>query len=59
MPFITVSMYAGRTTAQKAELAKQGTETFVKVAGTPKEHVWIVYHDVPKSEWAMGGQLQG
>ena len=59
MPFITVSMFAGRTKAQKAELAKQLTETFVAVANTPKEHVWIVFQDVPKSEWAMGGQLQG
>lgn len=59
MPFITVSMYAGRTKAQKTELAKQLTHTFVTVAGTPKDHVWIVFQDVPKSEWAMGGQLQG
>ena len=59
MPLITVSMYAGRTKEQKAELAKQLTETFVTVAKTPKEHVWIVFQDVPKSEWAMGGQLQG
>lgn len=59
MPFIEVSLFAGRTKEQKAELARQMTETFVKVAGTPKEHVWIVFQDVPKSEWAMGGQLQG
>ncbi len=59
MPFITVSMFAGRTKEQKAELAKQMTDLFVRVAQTPKEHVWIVFQDVPKSEWAMGGQLQG
>ena len=59
MPLITVSMYAGRTREQKAELARQLTATFVSVAGTPKEHVWIVFQDVPKSDWAMGGVLQG
>lgn len=59
MPFITVSMFAGRTQEQKAELARQLTETFASVAKTPKEHVWIVFQDVPKSEWSMGGQLQG
>ena len=59
MPFITVSMFTGRTKEQKAELAKQLTDTFVKVAGTSKEHVWIVFQDVPKAEWAMGGVLQG
>ena len=59
MPFITVSMYTGRTKEQKAELAKQLTETFVSVAKTPKDHVWIVFQDVPKSDWAMGGILQG
>ena len=59
MPFITVAMFAGRTKEQKAELAKHMTEAFVKVAGSQKEHVWIVFRDVPKSEWAMGGELQG
>ena len=59
MPFVTVAMFAGRTKEQKAELAKQLTDTFVQVAGTPKDHVWIVFQDVPKSEWAMGGVLQG
>ena len=59
MPFITVSMFAGRTQEQKAELATHITDTFVNVAKTPRDHVWIVFEDVPKSQWAMGGQLQG
>jgi len=59
MPFITVSMFAGRTKEQKAEMTRQITDTFISVAKTPKEHVWIVFQDVPKSEWAMGGALQG
>ena len=59
MPYITVSWFAGRTKEQKAELARQITASFVSVAKTPKDHVWIVFQDVPKSEWAMGGQLQG
>ena len=59
MPFVTVSMFAGRTQEQKAELSKRLTDAFVQVAGTSKEQVWIVFQDVPKSEWAMGGTLQG
>jgi 4-oxalocrotonate tautomerase len=58
MPYITVSWFTGRSKEQKAALAKEMTDVFTRVAKTPKEHVWIVFQDVPKSEWSMGGELQ-
>ena len=59
MPFIEVKLYEGRTREQKEELVDRITEAFVEVAGTPREHVWIVFRDVPKDQWAMDGKLQG
>lgn len=59
MPFIEVKLYEGRTQEQKQALVDKITEAFVDIAGTPKEHVWIVFRDVPKDQWAMNGELQG
>jgi len=57
MPVIRVSMWDGRTREQKEELAKAITKSMVEIAKTEEEHVWIVYEDVKKSNWAIGGKL--
>ncbi len=59
MPFIEIKLYEGRTREQKEALVDKITEAFVEIAGTSKEHVWIVFRDVPKDQWAMSGELQG
>ncbi|MBK5225382.1 MAG: 4-oxalocrotonate tautomerase family protein [Thermoleophilia bacterium] len=59
MPFVEVKLYEGRSREQKEALVDKITEAFVEIAGTPKEHVWIVFRDVPKEQWAMNGELQG
>ncbi|MFA5801304.1 MAG: 2-hydroxymuconate tautomerase [Thermoleophilia bacterium] len=59
MPFVEIKLYEGRTREQKEALVDRITEAFVDIAGTPKEHVWIVFRDVPKDQWAMNGELQG
>ncbi|MBN2518030.1 MAG: tautomerase family protein [Candidatus Altiarchaeota archaeon] len=57
MPVIRVSWWEGRTREQKERLAEAMTKDFCEVAGTPREHVWIVFEDVKKSDWAIGGEL--
>lgn len=59
MPFIEVKLYEGRTREQKEQLVDRITDAFVEIAGTPREHVWIVFRDVAKDQWAMDGELQG
>ena len=59
MPVITVDWFEGRTPQQKAQLAAKITDAFVEVAGTAREHVWIVFNDTKKSDWAMGGTMCG
>ena len=59
MPMITVEWITGRTEQQKRQLAQQITQAFVSVANVPKEQVWIVFRDVKRSDWAMGGKLLG
>ena len=59
MPIVTIEWYEGRSPEQKRELAEKLTDLLVDVGKTEREHVWIRFVDSPKSEWAMGGQVQG
>lgn len=57
MPIIRVSLWAGKTKEQKAELAKALTDTMVKVAKVPAEAVTIMFEELPKENWATKGVL--
>ena len=57
MPVVTVEWLEGRSHQQKRDLAKAVTQAFVEIAQVPKEQVWIVFRDVPRADWAIGGQL--
>ena len=59
MPVITVDWLEGRTAQQKAQLTGVITTAFVEIAKVSKDQVWIVFHDVKRSDWAMGGKLLG
>ena len=57
MPMITVEWLEGRTPQQKGQLTKAITDAFVNVAQVSKDQVWIVFRDVKRSDWAMGGNI--
>lgn len=57
MPLLRVSLWSGRTRAQKAALAKALTETMVETAGVSAEAVTIQFDELPKENWATGGKL--
>ena len=59
MPVVTVEWYEGRSAEQKKEIAEKLTDLLVEVGKTRREDVWIRFVDSPKSEWAMGGEIQG
>jgi 4-oxalocrotonate tautomerase len=59
MPIITIEWYEGRSPEQKKEIAEKLTELMVDVGKTQRDHVWIRFSDSPKSEWAIGGEIQG
>ncbi|MEA2373541.1 MAG: 4-oxalocrotonate tautomerase [Thermoleophilaceae bacterium] len=59
MPIVTIEWYEGRSPEQKRELAEKLTDLLVEVGKTQREHVWIRFSDSPKSEWAIGGEIQG
>ena len=57
MPILRVSLWAGRTKEQKAELAEALTDTMVKVAKVPSDAVTIMIEELPKENWATKGVL--
>lgn len=57
MPIVRIEMWTGRTQAQKAELARVFTEALVTIVHTTPESVIVVFEDVLKENWAVGGIL--
>jgi 4-oxalocrotonate tautomerase len=57
MPILRVSLWSGRTKKQKAEIAKALTDTMVQVAKVPAQAVMIQFEELPKENWATGGEL--
>lgn len=58
MPIVRVEMFEGRTHAQKQELARAITEAVVNIAQTTPEATIIVFQDVARENWAVGGKLE-
>ena len=58
MPFIRVSMFPRPPEVKKA-LAKELTDVIVKHCQVPAASTWIVFEDIEKDHWAMGGELKG
>ena len=57
MPTLRVELFAGRTPAQKAELAHALTQACVQVLGGQPGGVDIVFYDIECHDWATGGKL--
>ena len=57
MPVITVDWLEGRSAEQKRQLVEAVTKAFVEIAQVSKDHVWIVFRDVKRADWAMSGNL--
>ena len=56
MPMVTIEWLEGRPQQHKQALSEALTKAFVEIAGVAKEQVWIVFRDVKRSDWAMGGK---
>lgn len=57
MPVLRVEMLAGRSRDQKKEMAEVFTREMARIAKCAPEHVQIVFCDVAKADWAVGGVL--
>jgi 4-oxalocrotonate tautomerase len=56
MPVIEIDLWEGRTREQKKRIAKAITDAFVK-EGTPADLVHVIFHDIKKENWCIGGKM--
>jgi len=54
MPIVQIELWEGRTNEQKAKLIDAVSDAF-GVLDIKKEHVIIVIHETPRSNWGLGG----
>lgn len=57
MPYINIKIAGELSQEQKAEIAKQVTQTLEKVAKKPPQYTYIVFEEVPYEDWAIAGKL--
>ncbi len=57
MPVITIQQFEGRTIEQKGRLAKEITDSIVKIYEIEADRVSITYLDIPKHNVAKAGKL--
>lgn len=54
-PVVIVEMWPGRTEEQKRLIIKGITRVFEEI-GVKPEHVHIIIHEVPKTNWGISGE---
>lgn len=57
MPTLKVEMFAGRTLEQKRALARELTDATVRALGVPASAVEVLFYDIERHDWAVGGVL--
>lgn len=59
MPYVNIKLAGSMTKEQKAEIAKEVTETLERVASKPASYTYIVFEEVEYEDWAIGGKMLG
>lgn len=59
MPYISVRLVGKLTVEQKEAIAREFSETLLRVAGKPKDKTNIVFDEVNALNWAEGDRLLG
>lgn len=59
MPYIHIRVAGALNADQKAQIAEEITDTFVRVANKSKSYTYITFEEVPHENWAIGGELLG
>jgi len=57
MPYVNIKLAGEVTREQKAQIAKEITETLERVANKPKSYTYITFEEVAYEDWAIGGVL--
>lgn len=58
MPVVRVSLYEGRSQENKRRIAELITEALVSVAGSKREGVHVMFDNIAKDNWVIGGAAE-
>jgi 4-oxalocrotonate tautomerase len=56
MPFVNIRLYEGHGKERKEEIARRVTDTISEVCKLPREAVWVVFDEVPPTDWYAAGK---
>lgn len=56
LPVVQVSVWAGISEENKKKIV-EGITRVIEELGVPREAITIIIYEVPKTDWASGGQL--
>ncbi len=59
MPYINLKVVGKLSKEQKKEIAKQFSDTLLKVANKPKEYTYLVIDEIQGENWAVGEKFFG
>lgn len=56
MPIAHINIMEGREDEKKEKLIAAVTDAICESLGSPREAVRVLIHEVPKSQWGIGGE---
>ncbi|MDP3041535.1 MAG: 4-oxalocrotonate tautomerase family protein [Candidatus Omnitrophota bacterium] len=59
MPYINLKLVGKLTRDQKEKIAAEFSDTLLKVAGKPKESLYLVIDEISGENWAKGDKFFG
>jgi 4-oxalocrotonate tautomerase len=59
MPYVSLRVAGKLSREQKLAIAREFSETLLKIANKPKDSTYIVFDEVERENWAKGEQLLG
>lgn len=59
MPYINLRLVGKLTKEQKKQIAKEFSDTLLRVANKPKEVTYLVFDEVDGENWACGEKFAG
>jgi len=59
MPYINLKLVGKLSKDQKEKIAKEFAETLLKVAGKPKDSLYLVIDEIAGENWAKGDKFYG
>ena len=55
MPFVNIRILEGHSQQRKDEMASRISVAISEVAEIPRENIWVVFEDVSRDHWFVGG----